>query len=95
MRNDELYDRIQALEAFTIDYLKKRRDRTFGQFWADYDAFDVELHSRLQEGEVDDDVRSALNSLADTTDVLSEGRPYPDRRIADGIPPVGGRLADG
>lgn len=87
MTNDELYDRIQALEAFAIDYLRNRRDRTFGQFWADFDAFDPELHARLRYGDVDQSICSALNALADTTDCLSEGFSYPDRRIADGIPP--------
>lgn len=89
MTNDELYDRIQALEAFAIDYLRNRRDRTFGQFWADFDAFDPELHARLRDGDVDQSIRSALNALADTTDCLSEGLSYPGRRIADGIPPEG------
>lgn len=60
MTNEELIVRIHALEAFAIDHLKNRRDRTFGQFWADFDAFDPELHARLQAGEIDDDVRSAL-----------------------------------
>ena len=75
MTNDELYDRIQALERFAIDYLQNRRDRTFGQFWADFDAFDPALHSALKEAgsDVDESVLSALNALADTTDVLSEG----------------------
>lgn len=86
MTNDELIHRIHALEAFAIDYLQNRRDRTFGQFWADYEAFDPELHARLEHGHVDEDIRSALNALADTTDCLSEGMRYPDRRIADGIP---------
>jgi hypothetical protein len=88
MNNDELHDRIQALEDFSIDYLKNRRDRTFGQFWADFEAFDPTLNTCLKESGdgLDDSVLSALNALADTTDFLSEGRPYPDRRIADGIP---------
>ena len=86
MTRDELIGRIHALEAFAIDYLKNRRDRTFGQFWTDFDAFDPELHARLEDVEIDEDIRSALNALADTTDNLSEGRPHPNRRISDGIP---------
>ena len=95
MTNDELIDRIHALEAFAIDYLKNRRERTFGQFWADFESFDPELHARLRDGlaQFDDGVRSALKPQADTTDTLSEGMPNPDRRIADGIPPDAEQLS--
>lgn len=88
MRSDEMYDRIQALERFAIDYLKNRRDRTFGQFWEDFEAFDPALHAAIEKAgaDLDEGALSALNALADTTDFLSEGKPYPDRRIADGIP---------
>lgn len=88
MKNNELRARIQAAEDFAIDYIRNRRDRTFGQFWADFDAFDPTLNAALRDAgtSTDEGVLSALNALADTTDFLSEGRPYPDRRIAEGIP---------
>ena len=86
MNNDDLSQRIAALESWVIEFLRTKRDHTYGEFWAAYKTRDPELLQVIDGPEaasLPPSIQAQLDALFDGMEILIDGQRYPHRRIND------------